>query len=275
MFGIDEHFIGWVRSKIQIMKKNRKVIGSVQRALDILNLFEAGSAALGTTEMARAMNMPKSTVAGLVSTLETNGYLVQEPENRKYRLGYRLVERAGLLLRQFDLREVAAPYLHDLRDSCDESVNLAVRDGAYVVYIERLLGSNMLSMRSEVGKREWVHSTALGKAILAGLPVDELEPYLAQYDFTAVTPRTVIDPQEFRQLLQATRARGYAIDDEENELGGRCVAAAIFDHLRRPVAAVSISVPVQRLPQDAIPALGAEVQATAREISRQLGASLD
>lgn len=249
----------------------RKLIGSVQRAIDILDLFEPGLPELGNTDIARALDIPKSTAAGLISTLEHNGYLDQNPDTRKYRLGFKLAERAGVLLEQFDLRQIAAPVLEDLRDRCNESVNLAVRDGDYVVYIERMHGMNMLGMRSEIGKREPIHSTALGKAILASLPKEELREFVKQHDFYPVTPRTITSPETFLEDLLQVQARGYAIDDQENELGGRCVAAAIFDLHAKPVAAVSISVPIQRLPVEQLDTFGAHIQESADKISRKLG----
>ena len=255
------------------MKTQRKVIGSVQRALDILNLFEAQVVEMGTTEIARALGLPKSTIAGLVHTLELNGYLNQNPETRKYYLGFKLVERAGVLLGQFDLRKIAAPVLMALRDDTNESVNLALRDGSYVVYIERMHGMNMLGMRSEIGKRELAHSTALGKSMLAFSPEDILNDFLKTHPFEPVTPQTITSPAVFLIEMNRTCQRGFAVDDQENELGGRCVAAPIFDYTGQVVAAVSISVPIQRFPDSRLELLGERVKEAAAEISRRLGAA--
>jgi DNA-binding IclR family transcriptional regulator len=255
--------------------KQGKLIGSVQRALDILNTFDARKPELGNTEIADAINLPKSTAAGLIHTLEANGYLEQNPENRKYRLGYKLAERAGLFLNQYDLRRVAAPHLHALRDECNESVNLALRRGSDMVYIERMHGTNMLGFRSEIGKRERVHSTALGKAYLAFLPENEIRDFTTQHNFEPLTHNTITNIDLFLEDLACIRQRGYAIDDEENELGGRCVAAAIRDFDGKPVAAISISVPLQRIPDARVAELGEMVRRTAVRISRQIGLAPD
>ena len=122
------------------MGKQQKIIGSVQRAIDILDLFDRRTQELGVTDIARILNLPKSTIAGLILTLEYNNYLDQNTETRKYRLGFKLAERAGVFLDQFDLRRIALPVLEELRNSSNESVNLAIRDGEYVIYIERMLG---------------------------------------------------------------------------------------------------------------------------------------
>lgn len=257
------------------MGKQQKIIGSVQRAIDILDLFDRRTQELGITDIARALDIPKSTIAGLISTLEQNDYLDQNTTTRKYRLGFKLAERAGVFFDRYDFRRVALPVLEELRDSSNESVNLAIRDGKFVTYIERILGHNMLGMRSEIGKRELIHSTALGKAMLAQLPTDELNKFVAEYHFTPVTPHTIIDPEKFLEELQETLTRGFALDNQENELGGRCVAAAVFDYHREPVAAISISVPVQRFPEEKASEFGEMVKGAARVISVQLGANIN
>lgn len=252
-------------------KLDQKIIGSVQKAIDILSLFDVQNPELGTTEIAEALEMPKSTAAGLIYTLKVNGCLEQNLESRKYRLGFKLVELSNTLLNQIGLRQAALNYLEVLRDSCNESVNLAIHDGGEVVYIERLFGTNILGMRSEIGKRGPIHSTALGKAILSCLNDAEISKLIEIYGLPSITPNTITEITQFIVELQLSRERGYALDDEENELGGRCVAAPIIDFNARPVAAVSISAPIQRFPDSQIPVYGAKVKETAAEISQQLG----
>jgi IclR family KDG regulon transcriptional repressor len=249
----------------------RRTIGSVQRAIDILDLFDAQISQLGITEIAGALDLHKSTAAGLVYTLEHNGYLEQDPATRKYRLGLKLVERASTALGQLDVRELALPHLRELRAWCDESVNLAIRDGGHVVYIEQLSSTQPLGMRSKVGTRALVHSTALGKAILSCLPPTEVQQLITQYGLPAITPLTLTDPQRFLLEIEQARERGFALDNEENEMGVRCVAAPIHDHTGQVVAAVSVSAPIQRLPMSEVPRFGNKVKETARAISCKLG----
>ncbi len=169
-------------------------IGSVQRAIDILNLFDAQAPELGTTEIARALGLHKSTTASLVSTLAANGFLNQNPDTRKYRLGLKLIERAFAMLDQFEIRQIAYPALQELRNQWNETVNLAILDGSDVVYIERMLGTKALGMRSEVGRRALAHSTALGKAILACIPVPQVIDFLDKYVMPEVTPMSLTYP---------------------------------------------------------------------------------
>jgi IclR family transcriptional regulator, KDG regulon repressor len=250
---------------------NRKVIASVQHALDILNLFDESHAEIGNNDIAKMLKMDPGTVAGLVYTLKLNHFLDQNPDNRKYRLGMQLAERASVLLNQIDLRKIAAPYLEELHQWSGESINLAIQDHQEVVYIERLMGHHSLGIRSELGKRAWLHSTALGKAILAYMIPEEVQTILAGYEFIQVTPKTITNLADFLEELKHVRKTGYAIDEEENELGGRCLAAPVFNNAGKPVAAVSISVPVQRLPRENIVGYGTRIKEAALEISRDLG----
>ena len=249
----------------------RKSIASVQRALDILNLFNNEHVELGNGEIARLLDLPTGTAAGLIFTLRINNYLDQNPANRKYRLGLKLAERAAVLLDQLDLRKVAAPFLEELRDWCGESVNLAVRDGNEVVYIERMFGGHSLGIRSELGRRGSLHSTSLGKAMFAFLPDTERQILVDRYNFYPNTPFTITDKELFKQELSLTYERGFAVDEQENELWGRCVGAPIFDRYGYPIAAISISVPIQRFPEEEIEKYGRKLIETSEAISQKMG----
>lgn len=274
MYGLrmSNTFVG--AKMIKLVQNNRKLIASVQHALDILNLFNGSNAELGNNAIAKMLDMDPGTAAGLIYTLKCNNYLVQNPDNRKYRLGLKLAERAAVLLDQIDLRKIATPYLEELHQWSGESINLAIRDNQAIVYIERLLGHYSLGIRSELGKRATLHSTALGKAILANLNPEETQEILTDYEFTTVTPKSITNMKDFLEELERVGKTGYAIDEEENELGGRCLAAPIFNNYGVPVAAVSISVPVQRLPREKVVEYGTRIKQVALEISRNLGYSL-
>ncbi len=250
---------------------HRKVIASVQNALNILDLFDGSASELGNLEIAKLLDMNPATVAGLVYTLKSAKYLDQNPANRKYRLGVKLLDRASVLLNQLDLRKLSAPYMEELRDWCGESVNLALLDHDRVVYIERLFGHHTLGIRTELGKRAPVHSTALGKAILAQLPDQDLETILNDYQLLPLTPATITDKQKFLDELEVTRKRGFSLDDQENEIGGRCIGAAILNHQKYPIAAISISAPIQRFSLDQIPEYGQKLCLTVELISQQMG----
>ena len=256
-------------------RNDPRIISSLQRALDILSLFGPQTPELGITDIAKALNLHKSTVSGLVYTLERNGYITQNSENRRYHLGLQLVERAGVLLDQIEIRKIAMPELEHLRDWSSESVNMAILEENQIIYIERLLTDKSLGFRNHIGKRAWPHSTALGKAILSHLPPQQGLAVLQSYPLESMTPNTITDIDQLMQQFEIFRRCGYAIEREENEIGGLCISAPIHNHTAQPVAAVSVSFPISRLNEAMISTYGSKIQDVAQSISQKLGYYLE
>ncbi len=255
--------------------KDPRIISSLQRALDILSLFGPQTPELGITDIAKALNLHKSTASGLVYTLERNGYIAQNPENRRYHLGLQLVERAGVLLDQIEIRKIAMPELEYLRDWSSESVNLAILEENQIIYIERLLTDKSLGFRNHIGKRAWPHSTALGKAILSHLPSQQAMSVLQSYPLESMTPNTITDINQLMRQFEEFRHQGYSIEREENEIGGLCISAPIHNYAAQPVAAVSVSFPLSRLDESMISTYGTKIQDVAQRISEKLGYYLE
>jgi DNA-binding IclR family transcriptional regulator len=253
-----------------IQSKRRK-ISSVQKAIDILNLFDANVTELGNKEIADKLHLPTSTVSGLVYTLKKNNYLSQNQESQKYMLGLKLLDRASVLLDQIDIRKIAYPQLKEISNWSGESVNLAVIDEGEIVYIERILSSHPLGIHYEIGKKQPIHSTALGKAIVSHLPQNEISSLLQDYHFFPVTQYTINEKNKFEDELAKIRERGYSIDDQENEIGGRCVSAPILNKNAYPIAAISISVPMQRMSDKQIEVFGEKMIDASSAISRIIG----
>lgn len=256
-------------------EKDPRIISSLQRALDILSLFGPQTPELGITDIAKALNLHKSTASGLVYTLERNGYIAQNPENRRYHLGLQLVERAGVLLDQIEIRKIAMPELEYLRDWASESVNLAILEENQIIYIERLLTDKSLGFRNHIGKRAWPHSTALGKAILSHLPPQQALAVLQSYALESMTQNTITDIEVLMRQFELFRRQGYAIEREENEIGGLCISAPIHSYDAVPIAAVSVSFPLSRLDETTISSSGAKVREVAQRISQNLGYTLE
>ena len=259
---------------MDMSEKDPRIISSLQRALDILSLFGPQSPELGITDIAKALNLHKSTASGLVYTLERNGYIAQNPDNRRYHLGLQLVERAGVLLDQIEIRKIAMPELEDLRDWSSESVNLAILEENQIIYIERLLTDKSLGFRNHIGKRAPPHSTALGKAILSHLPPQQALAILQSYPLESMTPNTITDVERLMRQFEAFRRCGYAIEREENEIGGLCISAPIHNYGATPIAAVSVSFPLSRLDEAIIADCGAKVREAAQRVSVKLGYTL-
>ena len=175
------------------------------------------------------------------------------------------------LLNQIEIRKVAMPELEHLRDWSTESVNLAIREDNQVIYVERLMTDKSLGFRNHIGKRAWVHSTALGKAILSHLPPQDSNAILESYDLVAFTPRTIIDVKTLTDQFITFRKQGFAIEREEEELGGLCIAAPLYDHTAKPIGAISVSFPISRIDEHMIPTYGEKISASAKRISEKLG----
>ena len=248
-------------------------IRSVRRALQILALYKAERMEWGITEIGRALGIAKSVVYRLVSTFEQEGYLVQNPENGKYRLGIRLFELGSLVIGALDLRKVVAPFIEELSRQSGETVHVGVLDGTDIISIEQTTSAQTLRLAVYVGKRAPLYCTAIGKALLAFLPEEDRARIAGQTKFIRYTSNTVTDPEMLDKELAAVRVRGYAVDEEEHDIGVRCVGAPIWGYHGEVVASISISGPAVRITRDRVPALAELAIAAARDISRELGAN--
>lgn len=244
---------------------------SVQRALLLLEEISRDPNGIGVSDLGLRAELPVSTVHRLLATLMASGFVVQDAENGRYRVGLRAFEVGNAFLRQVDLAGVARPAMRELRTELNESVNLAVRDGFGAVYIDHVDSDQMLKLFTRTGSRVQLYCTGVGKVVLADLPPEDVETYIQTTTFTPRTPHTVVDPDMLRSQLDRVRARGFAIDDEEFELGVRCVAAPIRDHSGSTVAALSVSGPAQRITRNSVFPIAQSVSAMAQNISSQLG----
>lgn len=244
-------------------------VQAVERAILLLEALAERDA--GISELARETGLHKATVHRLIRTLADAGLVQPTPDGTRYRLGLRLAEFGGKVLARLDLREVALPYLRELRDRTRLTVHMAVLDRTDVVYIEKLDSPANLRMASHVGSRNPLYCTALGKALLAAMPEDRADALLDGVPMVPRTPTTITDREALRRELAETRRRGYAIDNEENEEGIRCVGAAVFGHGGQPVAAISASGPLFSVADDDIAPLGEAVRHAAAAISRAMG----
>lgn len=247
-----------------------RIIQSVARALDVLELLSEHHREMGVTEIAGHMALNKSSVHGLVSTLHRRGFLDQNPANGKYRLGLRLLEIGFQVKDAMDLAQLAEPLIRDLVNEYRETAHLVTLDQGEVVYIYKLESPESIRMCSQVGRRLPVHCTGVGKAMAAFLPREELDSILDRRGLPPRTPHTITDRQAFLQELERVRSQGVAYDREEVEEGLKCVAAPIFDHQGQVVAALSLAGPAHRIDAKAARLVEA-VRASAGQVSSRLG----
>lgn len=245
-------------------------VAVLEKALDLLEAVAAGRS-LGLSELSARTGVSKASAFRVLSTLERRGYLAKGAADRKYRPGASLLALGLSVVAGLDLVQSARPVLAELHEEFGETVNLGVLSERRVLYLDMIESHWGLRMAARVGMRDPLHSTALGKAILAHLPDDERRRLLAGYRWERSTPRTITTLRALEDELALVRARGYSVDDEENERGARCVGVAVLDRQRRPVAAISVSGPTARLGNDLIPRIGERLRAAAAEVERRLG----
>lgn len=254
-------------------KSSITAVQSLERALKILEVLGKNPKGLGVTEISREVDLHKSTVYRLLSTLAKWGYVEQEKENEKYKLGLKIIELSNNVLSNLELRKVARPYLEELMEYANEVVHLCVLRDGEAVYIDKVECPNTIRMYSQIGKRAPVHCTGVGKALLAFLPQEEAISILKTKGLPQKTPSTITSLEEMLNHLEEIKKLGYSIDDVEHEEGIRCVAAPIFDHTGQVVASLSVSGPDYRVTRERVPELAVKVKEIAQKISRRLGYS--
>jgi IclR family acetate operon transcriptional repressor len=248
------------------------VTQSVRKALDVLESLAAAEHPLSAQEVARECGLSRPTAYRLLTTLQARGFAAGGARGAeiRYQLGAALVRLGQRALEALELPGLAKPALRELSRQTGETAHLGVLDGAEGLYLDKVEGSHRVQVRSPLGRRGPLHCTSLGKAILAHLPVEERDALLARLELPRRTPRTITDRAVLAKHLAEVRARGYALDEVENEEGVLCVGAPIFDHTGRVFAAVSVSGPDFRL-SGRIAELAGHVARAARAVSRELG----
>ncbi|TMH80872.1 MAG: IclR family transcriptional regulator [Betaproteobacteria bacterium] len=250
--------------------KSRTRLSSVANSLRLIKAFSEDEYEIGISDLAKRLGLAKSTVHRLASTLLEQGILEQNSSDGKYHLGLALFELGAMVRRKMDFTMEARPFLRTLMEKTGETVHLAILDHDSILYIITHESKQALRMGSKVGTRGPVHSTAVGKALLAFLPEDELERIIA-LGLPASTPRTIIDPKALRRELATVRARSYAVDDEESEIGLRSIAAPIRIYSGNVVAAISIAGPVHRMARKALLGWVRDLVEAAEAVSQRLG----
>lgn len=243
---------------------------AVERALDILLCFGSETSTLTLTQIAERVGMHKSTVHRLLATLENKGFVQRLEENGAYRLGFRLVELGFAVLKSNDIHHQALPYMHRLVAEHRETVDLAILDGANVVYLQVIESPQRVKLAAAPGQRLPTYCTATGKAFLAFLPDEQVKSILRQ-GLRQYTSHTKVSLPDLYEDLRLTRERGFSISEQEYEDGINAVAAPILDAHQHPIAVIAIAGPSFRLPRQRLLELGESVKATADAIARDIG----
>lgn len=243
----------------------------LDRALAALELLAARNAECGLAEICAALKLHKSTVHRLMMVLEQHRLVDKNPDTGRYRLGLKLFEFGSKALGAVDLRRHAKPYMDRLQRDLGETVFFCMLDEGEVFYLEKIESQQSVRTACTVGSRAPAYCTAVGKAMLAELPEGEVGEIVRRWGLKRYTPNTVTTVSALKSELRATRARGYAIDNEEKEPGLRCVSAAVRGDSGKMLAALSVSGPAFRVTKERVPELGRAVMQAAAELSYELG----
>ena len=247
-------------------------VQSVDRVLDILEALSANPGGMALTELSSFVKLPGSTTHRLVNALVERGYALKDASLGRYRLSLRAFEIGCRVSNVWDMLSAAKPYLDELVSVSQEVVHLVERDGTGIVYLYKAEPFQpLVRMSSYVGLRNPMYCTGVGKSILALLPPSEVEEIWNAEEIKQFSKHTITDLPAMWEELARTRARGYAIDDEEHEAGVRCIAAAIRNWEGRPIAAISVSAPVSRMTPAIIQPLLPHLFRAAAAVSRILG----
>jgi len=222
-------------------------------------------------ELSRKLSIPKSSASYILRVLEHRGFLRRERTTGKYQVGLKVVSLSRGVLSELDVREIALPILRQLVERVHLTAHLAVEDQGKAVYIEKVEAPGFIKMDTWVGRRMDLHTTSVGKALLAYRSKSEAESLIKKLELSRRTPKTITSRHELLHDLARTRVRGFAVDDEENNLGVRCVAAPVFDALGDVIASVGVSGSTSQMDKSSLPKIAEGTKDAARKISQLLG----
>jgi DNA-binding IclR family transcriptional regulator len=250
-----------------------RLVPAVTRALDILELFLDGDGTLSAPDIVRKLQLPRTTVHELVTTLAARSYIVPVAgQPGRYRLGVRPYQLGSRYAEQLDLAAEGQNVARSVAETCDETVHVAILEGTDVIYIAKVDSTHAVRMVSAAGRKLPAHCTSVGKMLLASLPEQELAARLPDgADLVAMTPNSITDPAALREALAEIRARGIAVERRESNPDVSCVAAPVRDRTGQVVAALSISVPMIRWNEERRAELEQLAVKGAADLSERLG----
>lgn len=245
-------------------------VQSLDRALGLLELI-AQEDGLMLTELAQRAGVPPSTAHRILTTLEAHNYVHHEEERGLWLIGVRAFEVGSSFLRNRKLAATGRAIMRALMQECGESVNLAIEDDGSIVFVSQIESHHPIRAFHRPGSRGAIHASGVGKALLAALSPGEVRRILHKTGLEKFTGKTLVDPEQLFAELEATAARGWAIDDEEATPGMRCIAAPIYNEHGEAFAGVSVSGPTVRISDERVGELGPMVKRAAEEITRSIG----
>lgn len=254
----------------EIKKQSQKTIGSVIKAIDIIELLSASEREIGATEISSHLNYGVSATYHILATLRMCGVIEQNPNTKKYRLGLKLCKIGNIAREQNHLSTYVQPYLKKLKELTGETSNLTILDNDEIIYIAQEESDKLVRMFTKIGARAPLYCSAAGKVLLAYQPKEKQDFIINGLSFYNFTKNTITSKKDLREELEEIKNIGYAFDNEERELGVECIAAPIFDFDDEVIGAISVSGPTTRFNQTTIDRFISDLLDITREISAYL-----
>lgn len=252
-------------------KLDTKIIHSLDKGLEVLEVVAADGEEVGLLELTARLKWDKSTIFRLLTTLIRRGYIDQDPDTKRYRLGFKILHLEQQLFKSLDLPRLSRDLLTRLANSTGEAAHLATLHRNQVIIIAQRDSPERMAANVHVGTIEPLHATALGKAVLMQMSEEALASALESIEYTAYTPKTVTSPRALVTHIRKARTVGYVVDDEELAPEVRCVAAPAIMPSSRNLYAVGISGPASRVVPARVPMLAEQVTKAAEEFTRLFG----
>jgi len=240
-------------------------IHSVENAFSLLEVLAGNGLELGITELCRKIALPKGTVHRLLGTLKNLGYIEQNSQNRKYRFTIKILKLGTAITDKIGLGQIA-PYMRELSQQFNETVNLATLNKDEIIYLYSVGSDNTLKLDLKIGSNQPAYCAALGRVLLAYLSEKELNDYLQRVELKSFTPYTITDKNYLKKELKLVRQKGYSFVSEEYMRGVYCLAVPLRDHQGRVCAGLSFSIPTARFDEKKIPLLINSLISTAKKI---------
>ena len=249
---------------------SKPLVPALERGIAILEVLGTSRAGLTLSQLTRHLSLPKSSVHCLLRTLEATGYLYRDNASGKYRISLRICELARQALSGMSLREQARPFLRELAAQTGLTVHMAVLEQGSCVLIEKVTPPGAAPPATWVGKQLGLHCTAIGKALIAYLPEDEVGRLVTEHGLIRYNDNTIRSVRQLNKELELVRQRGYALDDEEEEIGVRCIGTSVFNGNAEVVASLSVAGTTAQIDDEALRRLASLVIATAHRIGERI-----
>lgn len=243
-------------------------VQSVHRAISILRLL-SGAEPMSVSELSRHFDIPKTTCFMILQTLEFEG-LIEKLNDNKYQIGQGIFELVFGNEHLTKLREIAAPIMQQLSEKLGMTSHLAIKQGIETVYVQKAQGSGFVQFNTHIGQRHLLHLTSVGKAMMMGMPDEQIIRLIPRDRYTAKTEFTITSPEQLLDQIRMFRQKGFAVEDEEGEYGIRCVGAPVVDSRGRTVCALSVTELKNKMPDERFDTVGGMLIEAATLLAGQL-----